>query len=350
MFNALRHLRISKVTCRGANKARFAILVSISCLCCIAYYLGIDYDHLLSCYYVYVKRQRLNSSRYVSFDASVADGRRLGNQIFDLAAVLYISVLTGKTPVLNNRTHLLLEDVFELSLERVGDVCPCYKIVEYKHLSFDGDLEDFVVSSRKFDYYSISVSGFRQSWKYTRSIDRHLRQQLTFKREIRQFAENFIESNIPPDWKTVGFVRVGVHARRGDNTSPLAMKFGYTVANETYFRKAMRHFTDTYDKVQFFVASDDYNWTKEYIASEKSSSSSSVNVTHCLNHTAGQDMALLSMCDHVIMSTGTFGWWAAWLAKGTTIYYRDWPRKDSPLFGHFNKDDFFPPSWIPMGD
>ncbi|KAH3835789.1 hypothetical protein DPMN_109153 [Dreissena polymorpha] len=31
------------------------------------------------------------------------------------------------------------------------------------------------------------------------------------------------------------------------------------------------------------------------------------------------DMAVLSLCDHTIVSTGTFGWWAAWLAGGTTI-------------------------------
>jgi len=31
---------------------------------------------------------------------------------------------------------------------------------------------------------------------------------------------------------------------------------------------------------------------------------------------AAEDMALLAACDHIILSLGTFGWWAAWLGAG----------------------------------
>jgi galactoside 2-L-fucosyltransferase 1/2 len=48
------------------------------------------------------------------------------------------------------------------------------------------------------------------------------------------------------------------------------------------------------------------------------------------------------------MSTGTFGWWAAWMAGGTTIYFDGWPRPSSALDAEVNKKDFFPPQWIAM--
>jgi len=63
---------------------------------------------------------------------------------------------------------------------------------------------------------------------------------------------------------------------------------------------------------------------------------------------AAADLAILSRCDGVIMTTGTFGWWGAWLANKTTIYYSNWPSPGSPLAEKFDRKDFFPPEWIPM--
>jgi len=74
-----------------------------------------------------------------------------------------------------------------------------------------------------------------------------------------------------------------------------------------------------------------------------------VDVAYSEGHDAGFDLALLSLSDGVIMSTGTYGWWGAWLSNNTTIYYSNWPRTGSRLSGMFNRDDFFPPHWIPIG-
>ena len=54
-----------------------------------------------------------------------------------------------------------------------------------------------------------------------------------------------------------------------------------------------------------------------------------VNITFSVQHSAGQDLALLASCDHTVMATGTFSWWAAWLANGTTVYYANFPRRGS---------------------
>jgi galactoside 2-L-fucosyltransferase 1/2 len=33
------------------------------------------------------------------------------------------------------------------------------------------------------------------------------------------------------------------------------------------------------------------------------------------------DMCALSMCNHTIITVGSFGWWSAWLANGTTVTF-----------------------------
>src|SRR6218665_1673996 len=330
-------------TLRTAKTLALSLL--IAALISIVYFnVGPNIIILYQSYY-----QPLNVSQFVGFDDSVGDGRRLGNQIFALAAVIYVSQLTGRHPVLQRSNHLSLEDVFQLNFEHFDNICPCFKLSEERYLSFDEAAETSVFTASLLARQSILVSGFRQSWKYTRTIDRRLRHHLIFRDDIENAAEMFLETSLPSGWKRAGFVRVGVHVRRGDIMKPDKVEFGYTVPNETYFQKAMGYFIEKYGRVQFIVASDDFDWTREHIIIDQYSPDA-INITYSVNHTAGEDLALLSMCDHVIMSTGTFGWWAAWLAKGTTIYYSDWPREGSGLYAHFKREDFFPPNWIPMSD
>jgi galactoside 2-L-fucosyltransferase 1/2 len=63
-------------------------------------------------------------------------------------------------------------------------------------------------------------------------------------------------------------------------------------------------------------------------------------------HTTEQDLAILSACNHTIMTVGTYGWWAGYLAGGTTVYLRNFPAARSELDRWFSRDDFFPPDWI----
>jgi len=165
----------------------------------------------------------------------------------------------------------------------------------------------------------------------------------------------------PSDWSRQNFVRVAIHVRRGDVLNKAFSEHGFSVPNSSYFLRAMDYFTSKYERVQFIAVSSDTNWMKKHIVYRQtenktalfqiinnSSSIRQVNVAYAVNHTAGQDMAIMTSCDHVIMSTGTFGWWAAWLANGTTIYYRKWPKNGSKLFKLFSRVDFYPPEWIPM--
>ena len=103
---------------------------------------------------------------------------------------------------------------------------------------------------------------------------------------------------------------------------------------------ARKYFTDKYKNVLFIVCSDDIQWCKDNIVGG--------NIVYSQTESDVIDLAILSHCNHTIMSTGSFGWWGAWLANGTTIYYSKWPRPVSVLEYMVTKHDFFIPEWIPM--
>jgi len=73
-----------------------------------------------------------------------------------------------------------------------------------------------------------------------------------------------------------------------------------------------------------------------------------LNVMFSVRHSTEQDLALIATCDHTIMSTGTYSWWASWLANGTTVYYTKFPRHGSPLSRYFKAANYFLPTWIGM--
>lgn len=58
------------------------------------------------------------------------------------------------------------------------------------------------------------------------------------------------------------------------------------------------------------------------------------------------DMAVLSLCNATVLSTGTYSWWASYLSIGPTVFYDEWPRKDSDLDLMVNKTDYFLSNWI----
>jgi len=72
------------------------------------------------------------------------------------------------------------------------------------------------------------------------------------------------------------------------------------------------------------------------------------DLIHMRMFTAEVDMCSLTKCNHSIITVGSFGWWAAWLANGLTIYYKDIAMNGSEYRGDFseNMTDFFYPGWI----
>ena len=132
----------------------------------------------------------------------------------------------------------------------------------------------------------------------------------------------------------------------------------------------MRNFPQ---QLVFIVCTDDMFWSKESFTNAVSreidhvtvdipdnsdvgnlSNGDVMNVTTATSavvifsegHGAEEDLAILSSCNHTIMTVGTYGWWAGYLAGGITVYYRNFPAKGSELVPWFSREDHFPPDWV----
>lgn len=126
----------------------------------------------------------------------------------------------------------------------------------------------------------------------------------------------------------------------------------FTVLNNFYgnisvFYAQKLCFRDEYNKnnnkVLFLVVTDDIFWARSTWRNVKD-----VAVVAQGPQNREVDLAILTKCQHTIMSTGTFSWWAAYLAGGDAVFYEFWPMPGSALSLMLNRDDFFLPHWIPM--
>jgi len=278
---------------------------------------------------------------------------RLGNHLFFYSGVMYVAWLTGRRQCIwikpSSRDRRLLDEVFDFDIEYINVStlgCPFHRFRHKGVFAYDKRVDSLIGIS---DSESLLLAGHFGSWKYTQPIESQLRRHLRFRQELIEFVADFLAGSVPPGWTTLTFVRVGVHVRRGDFLSPWAKSWGFTVVNERYLRRAMNYFVERFTRVQFIVASNDIKWCQKHVKLS-TFNSPDVNITFSVNHNTGQDLALLASCDHTVMTSGTYGWWAAWLANGTTVYYSNFPKPGSSLSNHTRNNEFYRPDWVGIDD
>ncbi|ELT92257.1 hypothetical protein CAPTEDRAFT_45295, partial [Capitella teleta] len=176
----------------------------------------------------------------------------------------------------------------------------------------------------------IQLIGYYFSWKYFQAILQFIKAELKFTCQVQKKTRQFFRD------KTMTYI--AVHARQKDFLGLSAQKSGYTVAPLTYFHRAMMYFRKKYLRVQFLVCSDDPLWC------ERSMNSS--DVLCVVTNDPIVDMAVMTTCDHSVISTGTYSWWVGLLTKGTTVFYKNFPRKGSVIEKHFKHDEYYLPYWI----
>jgi galactoside 2-L-fucosyltransferase 1/2 len=77
----------------------------------------------------------------------------------------------------------------------------------------------------------------------------------------------------------------------------------------------MAYFDECLPRAHFIVISDDISWCRQNMKPFGQ---------HTIDFIDGErspavDLAIASLCDHAIITFGTFGWWAAWFANGLTL-------------------------------
>ncbi|KAH9495189.1 hypothetical protein Btru_018591 [Bulinus truncatus] len=200
---------------------------------------------------------------------------------------------------------------------------------------------------------NISIEGYLQSWKYFRFIEDEIRREFKMHAHIKTTAKDQLNSYVGKYLKE-GRLVISIHVRRGDVLTPDAQKLGFRHAPASYFQNAMSHMLERYPNSVFFVTSDDIVWCKENLKSPKIYSLSKINsnrvketipIVFSASKNYMEDFAMLTLCNHSIISVGTFGWWSAWLANGHVVYYKDFPIPGTKVDFETKKEDFFPTHW-----
>ena len=275
--------------------------------------------------------------------------RGLGNCMFKMASILGIAHGSRKIPVLSNTSKLIR--YFDINIDSIASQP---EVLNTTVKMFGGGAAKYkpAVLEARTKPHNITLIGYFQSWKYFRNITDRIRHLFTFRREIRQPAQDIVHSfrtlhqPTGTDDLHKSVVLVGVHVRRGDIvTFKRLQERGFTTPSSTYYDKAMRFMEEvlTNKTLVYVIASNDYAWARSHLMTSR-------RRVEFLDETNNEalDMCVLSLCDHVIMSVGTFSWWSAWLAGGVTVYYDLWPLPDTWFHSHVSHADYFLPSWIPL--
>ncbi|CAF0885631.1 unnamed protein product [Adineta steineri] len=253
---------------------------------------------------------------------------RLGNRLFMFASAYGLSLKHSCQLYIDRNIIDELQTSFDMNLtsllskSQLNSFTSITKIEN--HCSY---IPDVLHSNNS---YSIELSGFWQVHKYFLDYMEQIKQQLRFKQSILDRVNNFLEENINKNVST----SVGIHIRRGD-----FLLVRRTSSNK-YIFNAMSHFQIKYHSVIFIIVSDDKEYCRKTFGQNKN-----VLVTPD-SFSAADDLATLTLCNHTILTVGTFGWWGGFLSHNRLgDVLTDSKSDHSPLDVNCRQDDYFP-SWF----
>lgn len=267
-------------------------------------------------------------SVYVRFEHT----GRMGNRIFILASLLGIAYQNNMTVILNDRMNSL-KSIFKLNFSRRFPVrrnpLPGAMLVH----TGNAFCSDVVKTLWKLKKNLILFQGTHclDNFKF---MEDFIRRELTLNDDLQSMAHHYIKSLYPNS----EYVIVGIHVRQGDFNQKQVRARGTVAAPRDYFSHAMEYFNERYKHIIYFVASDDIAWCKR-----------NLNASHIVYSTLKsgmEDFAALVNCDHLIISSGTFSWWAGWLNQGEVVYYEGYP--NTTIRKEFTKDGYYPAEWTGM--
>ena len=143
---------------------------------------------------------------------------------------------------------------------------------------------------------NICVTGYCESEKIFMNISDLVRKKL-------KFADSCFNPELANKIKSCN--SVALHVRLGDKmTFP-----NFLDLSVKYIRAAIEKIYSITSAPEFFVFSDDINYCRENLT--KIYPGAKYNFID--GQTPPQDMALMTICNHVIVAPSTFSWWGAWL-------------------------------------
>jgi galactoside 2-L-fucosyltransferase 1/2 len=169
------------------------------------------------------------------------------------------------------------------------------------------------------------------SFRYFDKVKQEIHHMYQLKRSAKQRQRDSVLKSQPAN-----ATLVGIHVRRTD----IARDKSYRNPPMDYYRRAMQYFLDKYENVAFIIASDEKSWcARQPVFANATIIPESYEPV--------VEMAVLSHCHHMIISIGTYGWWAGYLGGGEVVYWKNVFNMEHPKHKDFlNLDDYYPSNWI----
>ncbi|XP_067861394.1 galactoside alpha-(1,2)-fucosyltransferase 2-like [Heptranchias perlo] len=260
---------------------------------------------------------------------------RLGNQMGQYATLFALAKLNRKQAYISPGMADYLSLNFKLTLptlnQKFEDKTPWknYHVADWmeeKYRNISGDY--------------IKLVGYPCSWTFYHHIREEILHEFSFHEFITKEVTLYFR-NIAAQRPSVTYV--GVHVRRGDYVSVMPRMWKGVTGDKKYLEQAMAYFRNKYKDVVFVVTSNGIDWCRKNIDASKGDVYFSGDGNESKPH---RDFAILAHCNHTIMTIGTFGFWAAYLAGGETVYLTNFTLPDSPFLKVFKYEAAFLPEWI----
>jgi hypothetical protein len=217
---------------------------------------------------------------------------RLGNQMYSYATLLGIGTKLGYDVAIPPPEEHELGSCFDVTAPILteGDrrrIRHVFHEPRYGYSDRFWAIEDFT-----------DLRGFFRSERFFPPRD-VVRREFTFKPELIDAAAGFLQP-----WRDEGREIVGMAVRRGDYQQ--FPEYFVQLWDTDFYDRALLEF-EGLDAV-IVVSSDDPEWCRQRYADERMVFADSLSDT--------AQLAMFTLCDHMIISNSTFSWWGAWLNDG----------------------------------
>ena len=258
---------------------------------------------------------------------SIGYSGRLGNQMFQYAATKAQALRLNVNCYLPDHTAIKQDGCFDYTnnkwIQYKLDLYDCFNI----SAPLLNQTENNLYAESNFSYETLilevsdntAIDGYFQSYKYFEDCRDVIYKEFAFKDEISSKCKLEISKYTNP---------VAIHIRRGDQVAHPGM---WNVSLE-YIQAALEQFAD--EEYTFLIFSDDIEWCKQVFPE---------GVVFIEGNDQYEDLCLMSLCNHNVISNSSYSWWAAYLNQNKNkkvVAPSNWFIPAKPL------TDLYPSNWI----
>ena len=233
----------------------------------------------------------------------------LGNQIFQIASTIGIAIENNDNAIFKKwkySQYYTTTNLFNFNNNCIITEKYIEPYFHYKQVKYVG---------------SINLTGYFQSEKYFIHCSNLIKKMFKFKKEneLKKKWNKYLIKNT-----------IGIHIRRGDY---LKLENYHSIQSLEYYNKAIKIIEKNNNIDYILVFSDDIKWCKKNFKDKK--------YVFIENQFNTEDLALMSYCNHNVISNSSFSWWASWLNNNTNkivIAPKKWFGKIKIEQGYITKD------------